>query len=154
MRITQVLPLTIIPFLWGYIPTAFVQSAWLDAYYFRFLYVWEAAFILFWGWVGFLCGRLPEKPYRSILLGNATWLFSLGLYMWQFQLLDSAHRSPGFLSLLPQLFPFGVLSTVSGIITLFTRNITMNWIFVISYLCMLGVFFVGFHRGRRQQPTT
>lgn len=153
MHIRRVLPLTLIPFLWGYIPTAFVQSAWIDAFYFRFINAWETAFLLFWGWVGFCCGRLPEKPLKSILMGNATWLFSLGLYVWQFQLLDSVQRSPGLLSLIPQLFPFGVLSTVSRMMTLFTRSISQNWVFVFSYLFMLGIFLIGFYLGRSRQTT-
>lgn len=153
MRTARVLLLTMIPLVWGYIPTAFVRSAWIDAYYFRFLAAWETAFILFWGWVGSYCGRLPEKPLKSILTGTATWLFSLGLYAWQFQLLDSAQRSPGLLSLIPQLFPFGVLSTVSRMMTLFTRSISQNWVFVFSYLFMLGIFLIGFYLGRSRQTT-
>lgn|GEM_PF-6359115 len=148
MRNATILLLTMIPFLWGFIPTVFVESAWVNTLYFRYVHVWEIAFILFWGWVGSYCGRAGQKAYKSILIGNATWLLSLGLYVWQFQLLDGTQRSAGILSLLPQLFPFGVLSTVFKMMTLFTRNITQNSGFILCYLYMLGIFLIGFYFGR------
>ncbi len=37
--------------------------------------------------------------------------------------------------------------------TLFTRSISQNWVFVFSYLFMLGIFLIGFYLGRSRQTT-
>lgn len=149
MRNARILLLTMIPFVWGLIPTLFVESAWVNTLYYRYVHVWETAFILFWGWVGSYCGRVGQKAYQSILIGNATWLLSLGLYVWQFGLLNDTQRSAGILSLLPQLFPFGVVSTAFKMMTMLTRNVSSNAGFMFCYLYMLGIFLIGFYLGRR-----
>ena len=153
LRNARALLLTMIPFVWGYIPARFVQSAWVDAYYFRYIRLWDVAFIIMWGWVGWNFGRLRLKPRQSFLLGNMTWSISLCLLVWQFFLLGDAERSSGWLSLLPQLFPFGVLSTTSRTMGIFTRSISSSIALLLAHFYMLVIFWLGFVLERRRQET-
>lgn len=151
MRVLRILPLTMIPFVWGYIPARFVQSVWVNTYYFRYIRLWDVAFIVFWGWVGWNFGRLRLKPRMSFLLGNMTWFISLCLLVWQFFLLSDADRSSSWISLLPQLFPFGILSTASRMMGIFSRSITSSNALLVAHFYMLVIFWLGFVLGRKKR---
>lgn len=100
-------------------------------------------FVLFWFWGGRQFAQLSTKKVRSYLLGNALWLISFLLYVWQFVLLDEASRSIAIASL-SQYYMLFTIILGTQIHMVYSEVINSTEIVIISYLVMLLVFTMGF----------
>lgn len=99
--------------------------------------------IIFWFYVGWTFGKFKVSVIKKFTLGNILWALSLGLYTWQFKLLDDASRNMTMAGL-SQHYPLGFIGIATRMIGLFTNSFHGLTIIFIAYFIMLIVFSIGF----------
>ena len=143
--------LTFFPLLVGWLINASfnVPSLFRVAYYLLPLLT-----LVFWFLLGKQYARTDWPAPLAILIGNATGLVSLLLYLWQFVLVSGAHRNL-FLAVLSQLFTASVPTYLfGGLLTAFEPDpsrigiVSMVTVQVLGVLLMLAVFSLGYGAGR------
>lgn len=137
---------TFIPILTGYLVNSLLRFPVLGEIFF---YVLTVATTAFWFWMGRQFAKSTFKTIPAILIGNATGIISLLIYLWQFLLVASENRSV-FLAGFSQMYNASVPGYLfGGIARLFetepnyvgTR--TLVALHVICEIYMIVVFVVG-----------
>lgn len=137
---------TFIPILTGYLVNSLLTVPVIGEIFF---YVLTVATTAFWFWLGRQFAKSTFKTIPAILIGNATGIISLLIYLWQFLLVTSENRSI-FLAGLSQMYNASVPGYLfGGIARLFetkpnyvgTR--TFVALHVICEIYMIAVFVIG-----------
>ena len=137
---------TFIPILTGYLVNSLLRVPVLGEIFF---YVLTVATTAFWFWMGRQFEKSTFKTIPAILIGNATGIISLLIYLWQFLLVTSENRN-AFLAGFSQMYNASVPGYLfGGIARLFetepnyigTRTfVALN---VICEIYMIIVFVIG-----------
>lgn len=137
---------TFIPILTGYLVNSLLRVPVLGEIFF---YVLTVATTAFWFWMGRQFEKSTFKTIPAILIGNATGIISLLIYLWQFLLVTSENRN-AFLAGFSQMYNASVPGYLfGGIASLFetepnyigTR--TFVALHVICEIYMIIVFVIG-----------
>lgn len=137
---------TFIPILTGYLVNSLLRVPVLGEIFFYALTVTTTAF---WFWMGRQFEKSTFKTIHAILIGNATGIISLLIYLWQFLLVTSENRN-AFLAGFSQMYNASVPGYLfGGIASLFETE--QNYIgtrtfvalHVICEIYMIIVFVIG-----------
>lgn len=109
----------------------------------------QIIFGLFWFWVGKRFAQLHGSAIKNFLIGNSIWLLSLLIYIWQFFLVNDESRND-LLAFVSQPYALSFLMSGRELALLFTKELDVRLVTIISYLFMLLVFSVGFSRERNR----
>ncbi|RXJ04457.1 hypothetical protein DS745_03475 [Anaerobacillus alkaliphilus] len=112
-------------------------------------FAFQLIFGVFWLWVGMKFGRLAISKFKSILLGNSIWLLSFLIFIWQFVILDDLSRNIAFTSF-SQYYMLPFIWSGSKLVLIFSDTIHSSTVMILSYICMLLTFIVGFLIGCRK----
>lgn len=107
------------------------------------IWMLNLGFVLFWFWGGRQFAKLSIKKVYSYLLGNALWLISFLLFIWQFILLDEAARNMT-IAVLSQYYMLFTIIIGTQIHMAYSGVVNSTEIVIISYVVMLVVFTLGF----------
>lgn len=152
MSVIVWLALFLVPPAWGYV-WGRLDPATFDTLYMARIVYWELAFALLVFGVGWRFGRTGGKPVMALIGGGLVWLGCLLVFVWEFIVLDGAQRHPGWPTLLPQLYAFGLNRFAGWLIDLLFPsspigvNATVT-VTVTVYLLILALFAAGFVAGR------
>lgn len=141
--------LTLVPILAGYLidVTALVPVVGELLFYLLPLIV-----VAFWFWLGGQYAGTDWGAAASILIGSATGILSLAVYLWQFVVLDSQARSmvwAGFSQLYASAAPIYLVAMLAR---LFPAGAAVTALEVLALLLMTGVFAGGYFWRKRHPP--
>lgn len=144
--------LTFIPIIIGYIINWTIMIPYIGMPMF---YVLPLIVLGFWFWLGSKYAKTDWKPIISILIGSATGLISLIIYLWQFIFISGEARNI-LLAAFSQMYSAAVPTYLfSRIATMFETQsnqagiITMVTIQVMAVLLMMIVFTIGYFKGKK-----
>lgn len=154
MKKSVLVLLTFVPILAGYvINTALVVSA-IGTLLF---YVLPLAVLVFWFWLGGQYAKTDWGAILSVLIGSATGIISLALYLWQFVVLNSETRNlviaglSQMYSIATPLYLTGRLAVLFEGQANYIGQTTATAMQVISLILMIAVFAAGFFWGRKRR---
>ena len=120
-------------------------------------YVLPLAVLFFWFWLGKQYAGTDWNLGQSLLIGNATGLVSLGLYIWQFVFRTDETRNM-FIAALSQMFGASVPGFLCSWLAIMFETQPGNIggastlaYQVIAVVIMIAVFACGFLRGKRNR---
>jgi len=99
--------------------------------------------MIFWFSVGWIFGKFKMSTIKSFVLGNLVWAIFLGMYIWQFMIVDNNSMNHT-ITLISQYYPLAFLSLSTLIFGIFTNSLNATTIMLVSYFLMLVVFSIGF----------
>lgn len=119
------------------------------------LNVWLYISIIYWYWVGKKFGDIGKGKRKSFILGNSLWTIGLVFYIILFFFIKEGSRiklmkvTP-VLSKLAEDYSLGFIKLSNFIISNFTK-VPNNINILVSYVLMLVIFSIGFHRGKHRK---
>lgn len=99
--------------------------------------------LIFWFCVGWVFGKFKISAIKSFILGNIVWAVFLGIFIWQFMIIDSNAMNLT-LALISQHYTLGFIGLSTFIFGIFTNSFNVTTIILASYLLMLVVFSIAF----------
>lgn len=146
--------LTFVPILAGYLINSTVLVPVLGIF---MLYVVPLLVLVFWFFLGSMYSKTSWNAAVSILIGSATGVLSLALYLWQF-LLESDETRNMFLAALSQMYCASTPTylTVKLAILFETQpnyigSATSTAMQVITVILMAAIFTAGYFWGRKHR---
>ena len=138
--------LTLVPILAGWLINVTLLVPVLGELMF---YVFPILVLVFWFRLGSRYAETDWAAFPAILIGNATGLLSVIIYLWQFAGLDEASRNVS-LAVWSQMYSAGTLGYFwGGVVTLFFRSRAASYAMqVVCLASMIVVFSLGFFRNR------
>lgn len=143
--------LTLVPVLAGYI----INTALLVPVVGMLLfYILPLAVLFFWFWLGSQYSKTNWSIIPSILIGSATGIVSLALYLWQFVVQDSETRNLAIAGLSQMYSTATPIYLTARLAALFETQpnyigrTTATALQVISLILMSAVFTAGFFWGK------
>ncbi len=141
-RIRLEVLLIFVPLIYGYIASKFIIVI--------HPFVIQLIFGAFWLWVGLKFGRMALSKFKSILIGNSIWLISFLVFIWQFILIDEVSRNVS-LAIFSQYYILPYIWVGTKVAVLFTDTINSSTVMLLSYLCMLVTFLIGYLLSSRKR---
>ena len=139
--------LTFVPILAGWLINVTLSVPLLGMVFF---YGLPLLVLVFWFWLGGRYAEMDWGAFPAILIGSATGILSLIIYLWQFVGLDEASRNVG-LAVWSLMYSTGTLGHLFGVVvTLFFRSQAASHAMqVICLALMIIIFSFGFFRNRK-----
>ena len=135
--------LTLVPILIGWLVNEFIHVPKVGMTLF---YVLPFVVLVFWFWLGRQYAKTDWRPISAIIIGSASGLISLALYIWQFHILTEEGRNI-FIAGLSQRYFAAVPEWIfarSGIYIYLALHI-------ISLILMIAVFTFGYLTWKRHR---
>lgn len=146
--------LTFVPILVGYLINSTVLVPVLGIF---MLYVVPLLVLVFWFFLGSMYSKTDWNAAVSILIGSATGVLSLALYLWQF-LLESDETRNMFLAALSQMYSASTPTYLTVKLAMlfetqpnFIGSATYTAMQVIAVILMAAIFTAGYFWGRKRQ---
>ena len=130
--------LTLVPILIGWLINVFIHVPKVGM---ALLYVLPFVVLVFWFWLGRQYAKTDWRPLSAIIIGSASGLISLVLYIWQFHILTEEGRNM-FIAGLSQMYFAAVPEWI------FARSGLYLVIHIIALVLMIAVFTFGYLTGR------
>lgn len=112
--------------------------------YGNLIWIFSISFVVYWFWVGKQFGQLRYHRLVSLLIGNAIWIISFGLYIWQFVFVNEMSRNM-FLAVISQHYGLFTITFATRIVMLFDNDvIDSTQVLIVSYILMVVIFTIGF----------
>lgn len=144
--------LTLVPILAGYVINTALAVPVIGTLLF---YILPLAVLVFWFWLGGQYAKTDWGVVLSLLIGSATGIISLALYLWQFVVLNSEARNLAIAGL-SQMYSIATPVYLTGRLALLFERQANNIgrtaamaVQVISLILMIAVFAAGFFWGRK-----
>lgn len=157
MKKSILILLTLVPLIVGYVIniTLTIPGIGMVIYY-----VVPFAVLVFWFYLGSLYSKTTWKAIPSVLIGSATGILSLILYLWQFLGRNDETRNMA-LAVISQMYSaatptylFGRLAMLFESQPNYIGQTTMVAVQVIAVILMFVIFTVGYLWGRRHWRKT
>ncbi|GAA0349514.1 hypothetical protein [Bacillus horti] len=131
----------LLPFVLSFLINSFIELI-VPVY---ILLIWPLciSFVIYWFWVGKQFAKVKFNKIKSFIIGNVWWGISVGLYYWQFIILDDSNRNL-FLAALSQYYALFILPIAHRIIALFSNVFDFTQSIILSYIIMIVIFTLGF----------
>lgn len=129
--------LILIPLIYGYLVNAMLFPL--------FPIMMQLVFLIFWFWVGLRFSKWNTPKWKSFLIGNSLWFISFILFIWQFNILDSASRSM-VLAVLSQHY---IVAFVYGAARLLPFISSGTIMMLSAYILMFITFSIGFFANKK-----
>ena len=154
MKKRVLLLLTLVPIAVGYLVNHTLAIPGLGSLLFRVL---PLLTLVFWFYLGSRYAETNWRPVQAILIGSATGILSLLLYLWQF-LWETDETRNVALAVLSQMYSAATPAYLFGRIAIlfesqpnYVGQATMTALQVIAVVLMLAVFTCGYLWGRRRK---
>lgn len=132
--------LTLVPILIGWLINVFIHVPKVGM---ALLYVLPFVVLVFWFWLGRQYAKTDWRPLSAIIIGSASGLISLALYIWQFHIITEEARNI-FLAALSQMYFAAVPEWIFAGIGIYIYLV----LHIIALVLMIAVFTFGYLTGR------
>lgn len=149
MKKLKLLAFSVSPFVIGYLVNLLIYN--FD-WYGRIISVISILFCLYWYFVGYKSYDYVKSMKISILLGNCFSIINIILIL--FQSLVLGRFMPNIIGVYPQHFflpMIRVSSWVDRIVLFFIPVTSMTIIFIISFILMMILYYIGYKRRFKSQ---